>query len=145
MKMILQREPSVNLCTHGALSVDGVPECVTLEDEIREVADMPVETWKIPGQTAIPVGTFGVIVDFSSRFNRLMPHIVGVDGFTGIRLHSGNTAADTEGCILVGRQRDGDMVTESRIAFEALFAKIKAAAAKLEPVQITILNPAIIQ
>ena len=112
-------------CTIGQLFVDGAEECFTLEDEVREKDGMPVGMWKIKGQTAIPRGTYNVIITMSNRFKRELPLLENVPGFEGIRIHPGNTSEDTEGCILVGRGKTDKTVTESRIAFNALFAKIQ--------------------
>lgn len=108
--LILKREPSNGVCTFGKLYVDNRYLCETLEDVIREQRHQdgtlvdPAQ-WKVQNQTAIPSGTYAVILDYSQRFGRIMPHILGVPGFTGVRIHGGNTAADTEGCVLVGLHR----------------------------------------
>jgi len=144
MLLEVRREPSANACTLGSLYVDGAFECFTLEDVIREVALQPVALWKIPGETAIPSGTYQVMVTMSDRFQRLLPLLVDVPGFVGVRIHSGNCAADTEGCILVGRRRGTATVLESRLAFQALFAKIQAAMARGETVQVKVVNPPLV-
>lgn len=100
--------------------VDGAYECFTLEDVVREGP-------KVPGATAIPYGTYAVTITHSERFERDLPLVLDVPGFGGIRIHPGNTAADTEGCILVGRTKGPTFVGESRAAFNALFPKIKEA------------------
>jgi hypothetical protein len=106
------------VCTIGTLSVDGRTECFTLEDVRRELADRPVSDWKVPGKTAIPEGAYNVVVTPSVRFKRDLPLLENVPGFSGIRIHPGNTAADTEGCILVGAAKGPDQVTHSREAFD---------------------------
>ncbi len=121
MLMILQRQPSADGATIGELSIDGVHECWTLEDVVRPPGV------KVPGQTAIPAGRYRVTVTFSNRFQRLLPLVNDVPGFTGIRIHPGNTAADTDGCLLVGVTKGANSVGQSRMAFEPLFAKIVAA------------------
>ena len=113
--------------TIGELYVDGAFECFTLEDAEREIEGKPVAEWKVAGATSIQKGSYDVVITFSNRFNRDLPLLENVPGFEGIRIHSGNTAADTEGCILVGRGKTEKTVTESRAAFNALFAKIKQA------------------
>ena len=122
----LIREPSVSGATLGSLYVDGVWNCWTLEDEIREVAGQFVAEWKVPKVTAIPVGTYLMQITLSQRYGRLLPLLTGVPGFTGIRIHTGNTDADTEGCILVGRVRREAQILESRLAFKTLFDHLKA-------------------
>lgn len=119
MELTLTREPSTAHSTPGKLLVDGVFECFTLEDVVRPK--------KIPGETAIPAGTYKVIIDMSNRFKRLLPLVVDVPGFAGVRIHPGNTDKDTEGCILVGTSRSKDFVGNSRAAFDVLFKKMQAA------------------
>jgi hypothetical protein len=138
MLLELKRDPSADGCTLGKLFVDGQFECFTLEDTVREVPGQPVSQWKIQDQTAIPLGTYEVIVDFSNHFQKSLPHILNVPGFEGVRIHSGNTADDTEGCILVGGRQGSGEVLDSRTAFGALFPKIQAALAKGESVKISI-------
>ena len=100
-------------------------ECFTCEDEDRRIEDNPDA--KIHGSTAIPRGNYQVVITPSARFKRDLPLLQNVPGFEGIRIHPGNTSADTEGCILPGKGRTDRTVTESRAAFNALFAKIKTA------------------
>lgn len=119
MNLTLIREPSTAHSTPGTLLVDDKFECYTLEDVVRAA--------KIAGETAIPAGTYKVIIDMSNRFKRLLPLVVDVPGFAGIRIHPGNTDKDTEGCILVGTSRSKDFVGNSRVAFDALFKKMQAA------------------
>lgn len=130
MKLLLRRDIFTTKSTTGQLFVDGQFECYTLEDRMREK--------KVHGQTAIPMGRYNVIVNHSRRFGKDMPLLENVSGFSGIRIHSGNTAGDTEGCILVGNGRTVDRISDSRTAFKALFAKIKAALDKKETVSIEI-------
>ena len=132
MKLQVNRTMCGAACTIGELLVDGKYECYTLEDVVR-----PEDAPKVYGETAIPYGTYQVVVTFSNRFRRDLPLLVGVPGFTGIRIHSGNTAADTHGCLLVGRNKTATSVTESRLAFDALFPKIRDAVARGEKVWIT--------
>lgn len=145
MLLEVRREPSAQGCTLGSLFVDGEFECFTLEDVVREVPQEAVEKWKIAGETAIPSGTYEVAVNRSAHFGKLLPLLLNVSGFEGVRIHSGNVAADTEGCILVGNRRAPAEVLGSRIAFRGLFAKIQAALARNESVQIRIANSPIAQ
>lgn len=129
MNLALQRFPSERGATIGHLYVDGEWECYTLEDLVREV--------KIPRETAIPAGTYEVIVDVSPSFSRRaghkvwLPRLLNVPGYEGVLIHPGNTADHTDGCILPGTsigQIDGKpAVLGSQAAFEQLFAKIRYA------------------
>lgn len=138
MILRLERDATVNGATFGQLFIDGRAECLTLEDAIREQPGIQVASWKVKGQTAIPVGTYRVVITPSQRFHRLLPEILVVPGFSGVRLHPGNTTADTEGCILVGKTKNRDGIAESRLAFESLFRQLVAAD---EPITIEITNP----
>lgn len=126
MKLLLHRIHFDPDYTIGELYIDGVKHCFTLEDAVREKPGVPVEKWKIPGKTAIPVGTYPVKVTYSPRFKWPLPLLVGVSGFSGVRIHPGNQSEDTEGCILVGMEWDGgDWIGKSRVAFTSLFERIK--------------------
>ena len=127
MILRLIREPSIGGATHGSLYIDGHWVCWTLEDTIREIAGQPVATWKVPTHTAIPQGRYPLIITPSVRFQRPLPLVVDVPGFSGVRIHPGNTVADTEGCILVGADRQPQRVLQSRIAFERLFERLRIA------------------
>lgn len=124
--------------TFGRIYVDGQFQCETLEDAVREIDGKPVLEWKVYGKTAIPRGTYKIIVDFSNRFQRNLPRLLQVPGFDGVRIHPGNTAADTEGCILVGSGRGPNSITQSRKAFDKLFDLIYDAKSRGEKVTITI-------
>ena len=107
--------------TVGKMYIDGVYECYTLEDVVRNGT-------KVIGKTAIPTGEYKVIIDASVRFKQDMPHILNVPNFTGVRIHSGNTSAHTEGCILVGTTWAGkDFIGNSRTAYKKFFDKLKQA------------------
>jgi len=94
--------------------------CWTLEDAVRELDGMPVGRWKIKGHTAIPVGTYKVLVTFSNRFKKLLPLLWEVPGFGGIRIHGGNTAEDTEGCILVAHHHPREDVIQGTAVADVL-------------------------
>lgn len=104
MMLRLQREPSTATSTPGRLYlVNGGAVtflCYTLEDVVRAPGV------KVPGRTAIPAGRYELRLSQSVRFKRELPEVLRVPGFTGVRIHGGNTHADTEGCPLVGLQRD---------------------------------------
>ena len=99
--------------------VDGVFQCYTLEDVVRPE--------KIHGQTAIPAGEYDVVITMSNRFKKLLPLLRNVPNFDGVRIHAGNTDADTEGCILVGESAGQYSISSSRTAFDKLFAKMQKA------------------
>ena len=143
MKIVLQRESLTETSTAGTLFVDGEKFCYTLEDPMREDPRKPVAEWKLKGRTAIPTGDYRVTLAPSpKRGGRIMPLLLAVPGFTGIQIHSGNTAEDTEGCILVGTWRDNaDTIRGSRAAYEKLFPKIQTAVGRIEEVRIEVKNP----
>lgn len=124
--------------TIGKLFIDGRFECYTLEDCMREVAGSPVSVWKVPHETAIPRGSYQVITSMSNRFGKVMPLLIGVPGFDGVRIHAGNTEADTEGCILLGDVRFATYIGASRIAVSRVQPKIQAALDRKDTVMITI-------
>jgi hypothetical protein len=132
MKLELVRDQCRATCTLGRLLVDGVFNCYILEDVVRPAGQ------KVYGQTAIPAGTYGVAITPSPRFKRMLPLLMAVPNFEGVRIHPGNTAADTEGCLLPGTRILGDTVINSRVAFEALFALLVAAKARGESITIEI-------
>lgn len=98
--------------TIGRLFINGEFICNTLEDAVRTIA--PNGAGKIKGKTAIPAGRYQVTVTMSPRFKRLMPLLHKVPHFSGVRIHAGNTAADTDGCILVGENKAKGKVLNSR-------------------------------
>ncbi len=131
MELRLTRQILSARSTVGILTFDGQFECYTLEDVVRAPGV------KIFGETAIPAGRYEVVINFSQRFKRMMPLLLNVPNFDGIRIHSGNTAENTEGCILVGLTKGDDQIGESRRAFANLFPKL-VEAAKKEKIFITI-------
>lgn len=143
MRIKLQRHASISDCTIGELSIDGRFECYTLEDTVREIRGVPVSVWKIPGQTAIPVGHYPVEITQSQRFKKPLPLLLNVPGFIGIRIHAGNTAANTEGCILVGKEvaPDNRSIRRSADAFKDLYIEIQEALDAGDAVTIDVKNP----
>jgi hypothetical protein len=112
MTFLVQRISADGVSTQGCLYIDGTFECFTLE----------------PAKP-IPAGTFALSIYWSPHFNRLMPHIDGIPGFTGVEIHWGNVAANTEGCTLVGTMQGKDFVGHSVEEFDLLFQKIQDAVA----------------
>jgi hypothetical protein len=138
MHILVERQQSANSCTIGKLSIDGVFKCFTLEDQVRELPGVPVASWKISGQTAIPVGTYDATINFSQRFKKQLIRLLSVEGFEGILVHAGNKAVDTDGCLLVGMDKTGDSVGRSKIALDMLQPLVQAALDRGESVSITI-------
>lgn len=126
----------------GILYVNGKRVCESLEDQDRVLLQtMPIEEIrrrKVKGETAIPIGTYKVSWTYSPRFNKYLPLLNDVPGFEGIRIHSGNKAKDTEGCILLGRNTEVGTVTNSRYWTNKVNAMIEAAAKRKEEILITI-------
>lgn len=121
MKLELKRFEFKDTYTIGKFYIDGVYHSYSLEDVVRKGE-------KVYGQTAIPNGTYDVIIDVSTRFGKPLPHILNVPNFKGIRIHAGNTSKNTEGCILLGYTWEGkDFIGNSRSAFNAFFEKLQKA------------------
>lgn len=144
MNIKLLRQHSNEVCTIGTLSVDCDDfTCFTLEDKDRHLSQTDsleaIKQLKVYGKTAIPYGTYEVAVTFSNRFQKFLPLLINVPGFEGIRIHTGNTEADSLGCILVGTQKDvlNDRILNSRTAFAELILLINEKI-KSEKVFITI-------
>lgn len=139
MRLLLQREPSTAKSTPGQLFLvrpDGSRSflCYTLEDLVR---DGP----KVPSATAIPVGTYVLTLNHSQRFNKPLPLLMSVPNFVGVRLHGGNTHADTEGCPLLGLQRlSADRIANCAPAVSAVMALIRQAQALGQVPKIEIVN-----
>jgi hypothetical protein len=131
MNLILKRIHEGETFTVGQLYEEtkyGLsPLCYTLEDKVRQVVGQPVSAWKVQDKTAIPTGTYDVVVTMSNRFKTKLPLLQNVEGFTGIRIHSGNHSGNTEGCILVGMTWDGksDWIGSSKVAMSALLPIIE--------------------
>ena len=132
MKLTLWRKWITEQSSIGELLVNGKHECFVLEDPPRDV--------KVPGITGIPAGLYQVIITYSPTFKREMPLLVGVPGFEGIRIHPGNSADDTSGCLIPGRTHSVDWVGQSRLAYGDLYDKIRVALLAGEFVGIEIIN-----
>ena len=123
--------------TEGELYMDGVPNCVTLEDIVRDLG--PNGEGKVFGQTAIPAGTYSVTIRLSPKFGHDFMHIEDVPFFDGILIHSGNTDQNTEGCILVGQKVvNNDYIQGGSVELPILFGAVKNALDSGGKVQITI-------
>lgn len=135
IRLLLDRKEYADEATLGDLYVDGVWECVTLEDELA------INGKKEPGKTCIPDGIYEVIITASPKFKRLMPLLVGVPNYDGIRIHSGVDATTTEGCLQVGEKivhAGMPFLTHSKAAFDRLFAKLTDAKSRGEKILIEV-------
>ena len=147
MELILERIAKRKTYTIGRLYIrrqvmdeylPGIEDqyfCDTLEPTWRDYKN---GAYKVKGRSAIPEGRYAVVISFSPKFKQWLPILLGVPKFDGIRIHAGNTAADTEGCILVGKNREVGKVLDSRKWLYELKQKIVEAKGRGEPVWITI-------
>lgn len=136
VRLSLDRSYYSDQGTLSDLFIDGVWECVALEDRIRK--------YKVPGDTAIPEGTFAVRITWSPKFKRHLPLLIGVPGFDGIRMHWGVDHRHTEGCVLTGENYQlvggKPILLHSKRAFDRLFARLETAQAKGESISIEVVN-----
>lgn len=118
MIITLRRIAMKDTYTIGKLYIDGVYFCDTVEDKDRGLDDSmeesTIKSRKVYGETAIPLGTYKVEITYSPKFKKNLPLLYNVKGFEGIRIHSGNTAKDSLGCIIVGKNKKVGMVLDSR-------------------------------
>lgn len=125
MRLTLIRIANKPTYTIGKLYIDGCYYCDVLEDVDRGLDDsMSVDEIlkkKIKDNTAIPTGIYPVKITYSPKYKKLMPLVDNVKGYSGIRIHSGNTHKDTSGCLLVGKNKEVGKVLESRKTFNALY------------------------
>ena len=135
MELTLQRIAKDKSYTLGELSIDGEKFCHTLEPTWRKP-----EARKVPGKTAIPEGRYPVVITLSPKFKQWLPLLLHVPNFTGIRIHAGNTAKDTKGCILVGENTSKGTLSDSRLWVERLKRRIVDAKERGEGVSILIKN-----
>lgn len=118
MKILLKRIFKGEDYTIGHIYVNGQYFADTLEDAVRDV--------KIKGKTAIPAGKYLILMTYSNRFKKIMPLLIDVPNFEGVRIHSGNTPEDTEGCILVGKNTIKGQLTSSRLYTRMLYDLLKS-------------------
>lgn len=136
MELKLNRIFLGSSATIGELLVNDKHLCDTLEDRVRPEGE------KVYGKTAIPEGTYEVKLTHSPRFKKILPEILNVPNFSGIRIHSLNKAEESEGCIGVGEWngKDTNWISNSRKAFNKLFAILQEASDRGEKITITINN-----
>lgn len=141
MELTLKRIAKRDTYTIGKLYVDGEYFCDTLEDKDRgltsDMSLVEIKKIKVKSKTAIPTGRYKVTMNMSTRFKKIMPQILNVPGFDGIRIHSGNTSADTEGCVLLGQNKVVGKVINSRTYTNKLY-QIISDKVKKETIYITI-------
>lgn len=134
MELLLKRTTKTNISTISELHINGTFECYVLEDVDRGLdSKMPLSELKkkkVYAKTAIPTGKYEIVISFSNRFQKLLPLVANVPAYEGIRIHAGNTAEHTEGCLLPGTTKATNFVGNSKIAFNNLFKKIQAAVKK---------------
>jgi len=123
MNLRLERKEFYEECTIGGFFIDGEFAYYSLEDKDRYLENGGS---KIPKETAIPRGRYRVTISYSNRFQKMMPQLLDIPQFTGIRIHAGNTAVDTEGCVLIGMEHDipTHNIMRSRDAFNDFFPRL---------------------
>lgn len=141
MNITLNRIAKKAKYTIGKLYINDKYFCDTLEDTDRgltqSMTEQQIGSKKVYGETAIPTGTYRIIISYSNKFKKQMPLLLNVPGFAGIRIHSGNTEKDSLGCILVGKNKAVGKVLESRDTYSKLFSILQEANKK-ETIKITI-------
>ena len=128
MKLLLKRIALRDTYTIGKIYIDGEYFCDTLEDKVRDLNKNGVfdgDEKKVYGETAIPYGTYKVILSYSPKFKRILPELLDVPCFTGIRIHRGNTEKDTAGCLLVGENKVRGKVLNSTYWKKKLIEKLE--------------------
>lgn len=120
----LKRVAKKETYTIGKLHTPKGYLCDTLEDRVRKGK-------KVKGTTAIPEGIYRVILTMSPRFKRLLPLLVDVPGFDGVRIHGGNDEHDTEGCVLPGENKVVGKVLNSKYYEKLIIQKIKKAGGEI--------------
>lgn len=129
MKILIERIANRDTYCIGKLYINGEYFCDTLEDTDRGLDETMTEEEiakiKVYGQTAIPIGMYRLILNYSPKFKKVLPLLLDVKGYSGIRIHSGSTDKDTLGCILVGQNKVVGKVINSKVTFNALFKRLK--------------------
>lgn len=143
MQILIQRHALKAGYTIGRMEINGRYFCDTLEDTDRglsaEMSEDEIAALKVKGATAIPTGTYRIDMQTRSpRFGRVLPRLVSVKGYAGVLIHSGNTADDTEGCILVGLNRERGKLIGSRLKLGRLLVLLREAQAEGEEIELTI-------
>lgn len=143
MNILIDRFYKGNKYTVGRLYIDNKYICDTMEDKDRGLTqDMPlteIKKKKVYSQTAIPAGTYKVVVNNSPKFKRNIPRLLNVPGYDGILIHRGNTHADSAGCILVGENKLVGKVINSTKYEKLITELLTAAQNRNEEIIITII------
>ena len=124
MKLTLQRYLFTDDYTMGLLFIDGVYFCDTIEDKYR---GQDLKGKKVYGETCIPYGVYDVKITYSPKYKKNMPQILDVPYFEGVRIHSGNSAKDSFGCVICGIKSKNGEVLESRKTYNALIKRLETA------------------
>ena len=144
MELQLKREIFTEQSTIGTLTIDGVFECYILEDKDRGINNTlsleQIMRVKVYGKTCIPYGRYEIDWTMSARFKVMMPILLNVVGWSGIRIHKGNTEIDSLGCLLCGTRKKSNMITESTLATKNLYAKIESAKKQGQRIYINIVR-----
>ena len=130
MKLTLKRIALRPTYTIGKLYIDDAYFCDTLEDTVRDTnksGKFDNGEQKVKGKTAIPYGTYEIKWTYSPRFKKYTPQLMNVPSFEGIRVHAGNTSADTEGCLILGENKQVGKVLNSRATINKFYPIIKKA------------------
>ena len=135
MKLTLKRIALRPTYTIGKLYIDDVYFCDTIEDTVRDInknGKFDNGEKKIHSKTAIPYGTYEIKWTYSPRFKKYTPQLMNVPSFEGIRIHAGNTSADTEGCLILGENKQVGKVLNSRATINKFYPIIKEACSKVK-------------
>ena len=133
MKLTLKRIALRPTYTIGKLYIDDVYFCDTIEDTVRDInknGKFDNGEKKIHSKTAIPYGIYEIKWTYSPRFKKYTPQLMNVPSFEGIRIHAGNTSADTEGCLILGENKQVGKVLNSRATINKFYPIIKEACSK---------------
>lgn len=128
MKLKLIRTNLTETFTDGELWIDGKFFCFTVEDKVRAKAGLWKRIVKVYAETAIPYGTYPVLVTWSNRFQRMLTGVFSVPDFEGIRIHSGSTHKSSAGCVIVSYKRlQAGILLKDNKAMDDLCDKVTAA------------------
>ena len=129
MRLTLKRIANKPTYCIGKLYINGKYFADVLEDTDRgldsTMTEEDIKKIKVKGETAIPTGIYKIILNYSPKFKKVMPLITNVKGYSGVRIHTGNSAKDTEGCLLVGKNTIVGRLTDSKNTYNALFKRLQ--------------------